>query len=26
MSYLIRAVATTLDCLPKDGDIDCSIS
>ncbi|CAG0913697.1 unnamed protein product [Notodromas monacha] len=26
MSYLIRAVATTLDCFPKDGEIDCNIS
>ncbi|CAL8105071.1 unnamed protein product [Orchesella dallaii] len=26
MTYLVRAVAQTLDCLPKDGQIDCNIS
>ncbi|CAM1312292.1 PHKA2 (predicted) [Pycnogonum litorale] len=26
MSYLIRAVATTLSCWPQDGDVDCAIS
>lgn len=26
MTYLVRAVALTLNCLPKDGDIDCSIT
>ncbi|KAF7418647.1 hypothetical protein HZH68_001300 [Vespula germanica] len=26
MTYITRAVASLLDCLPKDGDIECSIS
>ncbi|XP_011157489.1 probable phosphorylase b kinase regulatory subunit alpha isoform X1 [Solenopsis invicta] len=26
MTYITRAVAVTLDCLPKDGDLECSIS
>lgn len=26
MTYLTRAIAVTLDCLPKDGDLECSIS
>ncbi|CAH1160226.1 unnamed protein product [Phaedon cochleariae] len=26
MTYLTRAVAVTMDCLPKHGDVDCSIS
>ncbi|KAK7863565.1 hypothetical protein R5R35_014068 [Gryllus longicercus] len=26
MTYITRAVATLLDCLPKEGDLDCSIS
>ncbi|ODN06538.1 putative phosphorylase b kinase regulatory subunit alpha [Orchesella cincta] len=26
MTYLVRAVAQTLHCLPKDGQIDCNIS
>ncbi|KAK2581743.1 hypothetical protein KPH14_002224 [Odynerus spinipes] len=26
MTYITRAVALLLDCLPKDGDIECSIS
>lgn len=26
MTYITRAIALTLDCLPKDGDLECSIS
>ncbi|XP_047360415.1 probable phosphorylase b kinase regulatory subunit alpha isoform X4 [Vespa velutina] len=26
MTYITRAVASLLDCLPKDGDLECSIS
>lgn len=26
MTYLTRAVAGTLDCVPKHGDLDCTIS
>lgn len=26
MTYLVRAVAQTLQCLPKEGQIDCNIS
>ncbi|XP_011702817.1 PREDICTED: probable phosphorylase b kinase regulatory subunit alpha isoform X2 [Wasmannia auropunctata] len=26
MTYITRAVAVTLDCLPKEGDLECSIS
>ncbi|XP_043489476.1 probable phosphorylase b kinase regulatory subunit alpha isoform X1 [Polistes fuscatus] len=26
MTYITRAVASLLDCLPKDGDVECSIS
>lgn len=26
MTYIARAIAMTLDCLPKDGDLECSIS
>lgn len=26
MTYMMRAVAVTLDCIPKQGDLDCSIS
>lgn len=26
MTYLVRAVAQTLHCLPKDGQIDCNIA
>ncbi|XP_018309444.1 probable phosphorylase b kinase regulatory subunit alpha isoform X3 [Mycetomoellerius zeteki] len=26
MTYITRAVAVMLDCLPKDGDLECSIS
>lgn len=26
MTYLTRAVATVLDCVPKHGDLDCTIS
>lgn len=26
MTYLIRAVSNTLDCLPKETDVDCTIS
>ncbi len=26
MTYLVRAIAQTLNCLPKDGQIDCSIT
>ncbi|XP_071629402.1 probable phosphorylase b kinase regulatory subunit alpha isoform X2 [Temnothorax longispinosus] len=26
MTYITRAVAVTLDCLPKNGDLECSIS
>ena len=26
MTYLVRAVAQTLNCLPKDGQVDCNIS
>lgn len=26
MTYITRAMATQLDCLPKDGDMDCVIS
>jgi len=26
MTYMIRAAASTLDCLPKSGDLDCTIS
>ncbi|GLV35729.1 uncharacterized protein CBL_01120 [Carabus blaptoides fortunei] len=26
MTYLTRAVASTLDCVPKHGDLDCTIS
>lgn len=26
MTYITRAVASTLNCLPKDGDLECTIS
>lgn len=26
MTYITRAIACMLDCLPKDGDLECSIS
>ncbi|KAM0733482.1 putative phosphorylase b kinase regulatory subunit alpha [Formica fusca] len=26
MTYITRAIAVMLDCLPKDGDLECSIS
>jgi phosphorylase kinase alpha/beta subunit len=26
MTYITRAVASLLDCLPHDGDVDCSIN
>lgn len=26
MTYLIRALATTLDCFPAEGEIDCAVS
>lgn len=26
MTYMTRAVVTTLDCIPKQGELDCSIS
>lgn len=26
MSYMVRAVASTLNCFPQDGDIDCTVS
>jgi len=26
MTYIVRAVAETLNCLPRDGQIDCNIS
>jgi len=26
MTYIVRAIALTLNCLPKDGQIDCSIT
>lgn len=25
MTYIMRATATLLDCLPPDGDIDCNV-
>jgi phosphorylase kinase alpha/beta subunit len=26
MTYVTRAVASLLDCLPHDGEVDCSVS
>lgn len=26
MTYITRAIASLLNCLPKDGDLECSIS
>lgn len=26
MTYITRAVASLLNCLPKDGDLECSVS
>lgn len=25
MTYIVRATASLLDCLPEDGDIDCNV-